>query len=62
MSRKVTIEVSDLHAEMFSEVQASIGNGEVRANFETYLHELYQNVNMVQNKEEQKEQLVNRDE
>ena len=56
MGQEITIEVSDLHAEMFEQVEKDAGEQQVRQQAETFIHNLYQQVEA--QKEQQQEQFV----
>jgi hypothetical protein len=56
MPQEIYIEVSDLHAEMMDEVKADAGEQQVRQQAETFIHNLYQQVQV--QKEQQQEQFV----
>jgi len=56
MAQEIYIEVSDLHAEMMDEVKADAGEQQVRQQAETFIHNLYQQVQV--QKEQQQEQFV----
>jgi len=56
MTQEITIEVSDLHAEMFEQVEQDAGEQQVRQQAETFIHNLYQQVQV--QKEQQQEQFV----
>lgn len=56
MTQEIYIEVSDLHAEMMDEVKVDAGEQQVRQQAETFIHNLYQQVQA--QKEKQKEQFV----
>lgn len=53
MVEEITIEVSDLHAEMLSEVEQVAGEQQVRQQAETFIHNLYQQVQVQQEQQEQ---------
>lgn len=44
MTEQISIEVSDLHAEMFAEVEETAGPQQTRASVEDMIHSLYQQV------------------
>jgi len=48
MSKQVTVEVSDLHAEMMDEVKVAAGEEQVRQQTETLIHQMYQQVQQAQ--------------
>jgi len=48
MSKQVTIEVSDLYAEMMDEVKVAAGEEQVRQQTETLIHQMYQQVQQAQ--------------
>lgn len=48
MSKEITIEVSNLHAEMFSEVEQTAGSQQTQQQVETLIHQLYQQVQQAQ--------------
>lgn len=54
MTEEITIEVSELHAEMFDVVENLAGERQTRQQFETFTHELFQTVQAQQ--EQQAEQ------
>lgn len=54
MSEKITIEVSELYAEMLTEVESFVGERQIRVNMETFIHNLYQ---QKQKQEEQQQEM-----
>jgi len=56
MTAQISFEVSDLHAEMLDGVKASAGEKQTRQQVESLIHELYQQVEL--QKEKQQEQFV----
>ena len=48
MTEEITIEVSDLHAEMIDEVKLVAGEEQIRQQTETLIHQLYQQVQQAQ--------------
>lgn len=53
MTEEITIEVSDLHAEMFAEVEETAGEQQTRASVEDMIHNLYQQVQQAQAQQQQ---------
>lgn len=45
---EVTLEVSELHAEMLEEVRDSLNEDQVEASFESFIHDTYQQVRQAQ--------------
>ena len=56
MTEEITIEVSDLYAEMFDEVEGQAGPDQTRASVEDMIHNLYQQVERA--KAQQQQQFV----
>lgn len=52
MVQEITVEVSDLHAEMMDEVKVTAGEQQVRQQTETLIHQLYQQVQQAQAQQE----------
>lgn len=52
MTQQITVEVSDLHAEMMDEVKVAAGEQQVRQQTETLIHQLYQQVQQAQAQQE----------
>lgn len=52
MSKQVTVEVSDLHAEMMDEVKVTAGEEQVRQQTETLIHQMYQQVQQAQTQQQ----------
>lgn len=44
MTEEITIEVSDLYEQMYSDVVGSVGEQEAHQQFESLIHQLYQEV------------------
>ena len=44
MTEEITIEVSDLYEQMYSDVVGSVGEQETHQQFESLIHQLYQEV------------------
>lgn len=52
MTKQISIDVSDLHAEMYDEVTDAAGDEQVRQQMETLIHQLYQQVEQARNQQQ----------